>query len=63
LVDANVTEPSAPRVKSEENLNGTLDPARRRLVARVARWPPDTGLTAEMRAVAVPFPRTLLSSA
>src|SRR6516164_5050928 len=59
-VVANVTEPSAPRVKLEENLNGFVDPARRRLVDRVARWPPVTGLTAEIRAVSVPFPRTLL---
>ena len=62
-VDPNVTEPSAPAVNSEAKRNGVLDPARRRLLNRVARWPPATALTAEIRAVSVPFPRALLSTA
>jgi hypothetical protein len=62
-VDPNVTEPSAPAVKTEVNLNGALDPARLRLLAIVARWPPAAGVTAEIREVSVPFPRTLLSNA
>src|ERR1700758_4696439 len=62
-VDPNLTDPSAPAMKLEVNLNGALVPARRRLVDRVARWPPATGVTAEIRAVSVPFPRALLSIA
>jgi hypothetical protein len=62
-VDPNVTEPSAPAVKWEANRNGALDPARRRLVNRVARRPPAAAVTAETRAVSVPFPRALLSTA
>src|SRR5215472_7471611 len=62
-VDPNVTEPPAPAMKWEANRNGCLDPARRRLVIRVACWPPAAAVTAEMRDVSVPFPRALLSSA
>ena len=59
----NLTEPSAPAVNSEAKRNGALDPARRRLLDKATRWPPATALTAEMRAVSVPFPSTLLSTA
>src|SRR6516165_7198006 len=52
-VDANLIEPSAPAMKSEANLNGSLEAARRRLLDRVARWPPATGATAEIRLVSV----------
>jgi hypothetical protein len=62
-VDPNLIEPSAPAMKSEANLNGSLDPPKRRLLDRVARWPPATGVTAEIRFVSVPFPRTLLFTA
>jgi hypothetical protein len=62
-VDPNLTEPSVPAMNSEANLNGSLDPARRRLLDRVARRPPATGVTAEIRFVSVPFPRALLSIA
>src|SRR5690349_8682432 len=62
-VDPNVTEPSAPAMKWEANRNGFLDPARRRLVNRVARWPSAAAVTDEMRDVSVPLPRALLSTA
>src|SRR5690242_13116978 len=62
-VDPNVTDPSAPAMKREANRNGSLDPARRRLVDRVARWPPAAAVTAEIRDVSVPLPRALLSTA
>ena len=56
-------EPSAASVNCAVKSSGALDPASRKLTAMVARWPPATGLTAVIRAVSVPVPNTLLSTA